>query len=490
MIPVFSHPLKTRASAFAMLDRNFLSISLTLSLFLALALTASGVDSPRPNIVVMLSDDMGWQQVGYNGGLDGVPTPAIDSIAREGIKLTQFYVQPVCSPTRGAFMTGRYPWKNGTEVRPTATAKQGMLLDERTIAEALHDAGYATWMIGKWHLGEWQSQHLPLQRGFDYHYGHYSALIDCFTHTRGGVLDWHRNEEPVIEEGYSSFLLAAEAAKLIKGHDGKKPFFLYVPFNAVHGPHQAPEEYLKKYKHLGAPGAQRAQLECMDIAIGQVLKAIDDKGIRDDTLVIYTNDNGGTKITSNGPYRGFKSDFHEGGMRVPFAARWPGHIQAGSSSDEMAHVVDLFPTFCSLAGASISGGQPLDGMDIWDVLSKNAKSPRKEFAPSIMVLRQGDWKLIEEGAKYYSWPKQELQLYNIKNDPYETNNLAGKNPDLVKKLRARLLEYRKEARPGEPEERIPGFPVAVYGEQENAKYGDAVKARVAELGLLEKDATR
>jgi arylsulfatase A-like enzyme len=461
----------------------------TLCLFLSLALAAFAADAPRPNIVVMLSDDMGWQQVGYNGGLDGVPTPAIDSLARDGVKLTQFYVQPVCTPTRGAFMTGRYPWKNGTEVRPTATSKHGMLRDERTIAEAMRDAGYATWMVGKWHLGEWQHHHLPLQRGFEHHYGHYSALIDSFTHTRGGVLDWHRNGEPVIEEGYSSFLLATEAAKLIKAHDGKKPFFLYIPFNAVHGPHQAPEEYLRKYEHLGRVGPQRAQMECMDIAIGQVLKAIDDRGIRDDTLVIYTNDNGGTRNTSNGPYRGFKSDFHEGGMRVPFAARWPGHIKAGSASDEMVHVVDLFPTFCGLVGASADGGLRLDGLDVWDVLAEGADSPRTEIAPSLMVLRQGDWKLIEEGATYYGWPKQELQLYNIKNDPGEKKNLAAQKPKLVERMHVRLLQHQMDARKGEPVERIPGFPVAVYGERENAEHGEAVKARVAELGLVDKDVT-
>ncbi|MDA0346293.1 MAG: sulfatase-like hydrolase/transferase [Verrucomicrobia bacterium] len=152
--------------------------------------------SSRPNIVIFLSDDMGWEQAGYNGSKED-PTPAIDSIARDGVKLTQFYVQPVCSPTRACLMTGRYDWKNGMELRPTATSQHGMLSDERTLAEGIREAGYATWMVGKWHLGEWQHHHLPNQRGFDHHYGHYSALIDSFTHARGDV------SEPVgIIPGY------------------------------------------------------------------------------------------------------------------------------------------------------------------------------------------------------------------------------------------------------------------------------------------------
>ncbi|MEO0250556.1 MAG: sulfatase-like hydrolase/transferase [candidate division WOR-3 bacterium] len=208
------------------------------------AASRAAAKAPRPNIVIFLSDDMGWGQVGYNGGKE-VPTPNIDRIAREGVKLTQFYVQPVCTPSRSCLLTGRYAWKTGTERRPSTASRQGMLRDERTVAEALRDAGYATWMVGKWHLGEWQSHHLPLARGFEHHYGFYGALIDSFTHTREGILDWHRNGVPVIEEGYSTFLFAEEARRLIAQHDRKRPFFLYVPFNAVHGPNQAPPEYFK-----------------------------------------------------------------------------------------------------------------------------------------------------------------------------------------------------------------------------------------------------
>ena len=432
---------------------------------------------PRPNFVVFLSDDMGWEQVGFNGGQE-VPTPNIDRIAAEGVKLTQFYVQPVCSPTRACLMTGRYAWKNGMEVRPTAESRHGMLLDERTIAEALREAGYRTWMVGKWHLGEWQRPHLPLQRGFDHHYGHYSALIDSFTHMRGPVLDWHRNGRPVVEEGYSTFLLAEEAARLIGEHDDQEPFFLYLPFNAVHGPHQAPEEYLAKYRHLGRPGPQRAQLECMDAAVGRVLSALERKGVLDSTLVMFTNDNGGTRITSNGPYRGFKSHYHEGGVRVPAAIRWPGRVPAGSSSDAMLHAVDLFPTLAGLAGARTDASLPLDGLDAWGAISRGDKSPRREIVHSLEVIRLGDWKLIEEGASYYGWAEQPLQLFNIREDPYEKVNLADHQGEKVVELRERLAYHREFVREAEQLERIPGYPPVVYGEVESAVFGQALRSKL------------
>ena len=436
--------------------------------------------APRPNIVLFLSDDMGHDQVGFTGGKE-VPTPAIDSIARDGVQLTQFYVQPVCTPSRGCLMTGRYAWKNGTETRPSTLAAFGMLKDERTIAEALRNAGYATWMCGKWHLGEWQTAHLPTSRGFDHHYGFYGAVIDSFTHTRDGILDWHRNRKPLIEEGYSSFLLADEACRLIRQHDVKTPFFLYLPFNAVHGPNQAPDEYLKKYAHLGRTGPQRAQLECMDIAVGRVLKAIKDKGIEGNTLVMFTNDNGGPqRMTTNGPYRDGKSAYHEGGVRVPAAIRWRGRIKPGTKSDAMLHAVDLFPTFSHLAGAEENKGLPLDGVNAWDAIASGGKSPRTEIVHSLEVIRQGDWKLIEEGASYYNWGGQPLQLYNIPQDPSEKNNLAGDKPDLVKELRERLAYHKQFARPEEPHDRIPERPVT-YGEEENAKYGMALRDRVAEI---------
>jgi arylsulfatase A-like enzyme len=425
---------------------------------------------------VFLSDDMGWEQVGFTGGVE-VKTPNIDRIAREGVALTQFYVQPVCSPTRACLMTGRYAWKNGGEIRPTARSSHGMLRDERTIAEALREAGYATWMTGKWHLGEWFTDHLPTSRGFDHHYGQYGASIDSFTHRRGEVLDWHRNRKPVIEEGYSTFLLADECVRLIRAHDAAKPFFLYVPFNAAHAPHLAPEEYVRKYETLGRQAAQRAQVECMDIAVGRVMEAIREKGIDGRTLVMFTNDNGGPHL-KNGPYKGEKSAYHEGGIRVPAAMRWPGAIRPDTKTAAMLHVTDLFPTFCGLAGAVAERALPLDGRDAWAAIAKSGASPRKEIAHSTAVLRDGDWKLIEEGTSYYNWPNQPLQLYDIERDPGETRNLASERPEIVKRLRERLAHHKRFAREGEKIASIPNFPPAVYGEEEERLYGADVRKRL------------
>ena len=437
-----------------------------------------------PNILVFLSDDMGWGQPGFNGGTE-VTTPNMDRIAIEGVKLTQFYVQPVCTPTRGSLLTGRYDWKNGTETRVALRDSQGMLTDERTIAEALGDAGYATWIVGKWHLGQWSQEHLPLQRGFDHHYGHYSGAIDSFTlhrgRNRGRILDWHRNGRPVVESGYSTFLLADEAVQLIERHDGSHPFFLYLPFNAVHNPNDAPQEYIDLYSDSSYP-EQRGQLKAMDDAIGQVLDALDEKGVLDDTLIMFLNDNGGTHRAGwNEPYRGKKSEYHEGGIRVPAVLRWPDEIPAGSESDALLHVVDLFPTFAGLAGADTTSDLPLDGLDAWKAIAEGAESPRTELVYSLDVIRVGDWKLIDEGIDYYGWTTDAPELYNIAEDPYEATNLAASETAKVAELLARLAYHRPFARDGEAVQSIPDHPPDVYGEEENTAFGAAARRAVTQL---------
>ncbi len=456
----------------------------TLGAAFSAAVTVQDDDAPRPNILVLLSDDMGWGQPGFNGGTE-VATPNMDRIASEGVKLTQFYVQPLCTPTRAALLTGRYPWKNGTELRASLSARNGMLTDERTLAEALGDAGYATWIVGKWHLGQWQSAHLPLQRGFDHHYGHYSGEINSFTLHRGrnhrGILDWHRNERPVVESGYSTFLMAREAIQLIERHDDVNPFFLYLPFNAVHNPNDAPQEYIDLYSGSSEP-KQRAQLKAMDVAIGQVLDALEQKGVLDDTLVMFLNDNGGTPTAGwNAPYRGKKSEFHEGGIRVPAVLRWPEAIPAGSESDALLHVADLFPTLAGLADADTGAGLPLDGLDVWAAVSGDADSPRTEVVYSLDVIRMGDWKLIDEGIDHYGFTTDAPELYNIADDPYETTNLAAANTATVAMLRARLEHHAQFARAGEPFSEIPNHPPDVYGEDENTAFGRQAYRAVTQL---------
>lgn len=416
--------------------------------------------SDRPNILVMLCDDMGWGQPGYQGGTR-VPTPNLDRLAEDGVRLTQFYAQSVCSPTRACLLTGRYPFRNGMEERTHANDVAGMLLDERTLAEALKEAGYFTAITGKWHLGEWKKAHLPMQRGFDHQYGHYSALIDSFRHTREAVLDWHRNEQPLNEEGYSTYLIADEVESLLRQHNNSNPFFMYVPFNAVHGPHQAPREVLRKYKGRGR--RQAAQLDCMDVAIGRILDALDENGYAENTLVIFFNDNGGPPLVGNAPYRGTKGEFYEGGVRVTCVMKWPGEISPGSKVDEPLHVVDLYPTLINLAGASLKQELPVDGLDAWPTVSRGRPSPRSEIvynvpgAPrsSVPAIRQGNVKLVGE------------ELYDVAKDPGEENDLADRYPDKVRKLQKRLDELAEQRRPPEEHRPIPGYPPAVYGKEEN-----------------------
>ena len=451
----------------------------------------------RPNILVFVSDDMGWGQPGFNGGTE-VETPHMDRLADEGVKLTQFYVQPVCAPTRASLFTGRYAWKTGSADNPDSRMDDGLLLDERTIAEALRDSSYATWLVGKWQAGYWGSERLPLQRGFDHHYGFYDGFIDSYKHVRPWkgwheILDWHRNGRPVVESGYSTFLLAEEASQLIERHDGSRPFFLYLAFNAPHDPFQAPPEYIAQFSHLPydlETRKQRAMVKAMDDAIGQVMDALERRGVLDETLVMFLNDNGGvSEAGGNSPYRGLKRSYLEGGIRVPAVMRWPSRITAGSASDALMHVADLFPTFAGLAGADTGGGLPLDGLDVWEAIANGAESPREEVVLSLDVIRVGDWKLLEEDGEFAKSDKSSpLQLYNIAEDPYETMNLASSETARVAELRERLVYHRPFARDAEPGAPIPGLdsrdstddrPV-MFGEEENTEFGTAVQTALTQ----------
>src|SRR5688500_10406489 len=302
----------------------------------------------RPNVVVIVADDMGFADAGFNGCTD-IKTPNLDRLAASGVRLEQWYVQPVCSPTRAALMTGRYPMRHGLQVgvvRPWA--QYGLPLEERTLAQALQQAGYATAISGKWHLGHFQPAYLPTRRGFDQQYGHYNGALDFFTHERDGGFDWHRNERVSRYEGYATHLIAREALWVIEAHDAARPLFLYVPFNAVHSPYQAPETYAAPYSHLkGNRRIYAGMLAAMDEAIGQIIAALEKKGLRDNTLIFFCSDNGGPApgvITSNGPLRAGKGTVYEGGIRVPAVAAWTGRIKPGTIVKEPLHIVDWYPT--------------------------------------------------------------------------------------------------------------------------------------------------
>ena len=449
----------------------------SMPLFLLLMTTAVIADSKQPNIVVILADDMNRHHPGFNGG--PVETPNLDRLALEGTRLTEFYVHSVCSPTRAAFLTGRYPFRNGMEERSHGNDVAGMLTDERTLAEAFQDAGYFTAIIGKWHLGNWHKHHLPMQRGFDYQYGLYGALISYYGKARDRYYDWHRNEQTIREEGYSTDLIARECGRVIASYDGKKPMFLYVPFNAVHGPNEAPPELTEKYQAIveeqsrKLPPSQKsflalkyAMLESMDVAIGSILNDLEARGVLDNTLVVFFNDNGGRK--ENHPYRGGKGDTFEGGVRVPCIFRWPGNVPANRSAAGMVHVVDLFPTLLSQANGSLQQKLPLDGMDMWDVITGDRESPRTEVVHSlpgehsdtgVMSIRHGIYKLVGK------------ELFDIEQDPAETRDLAAEHPRVYQSLRKRIRDLEAERRPPEIHTNISktiDTPLLVFGKEENA----------------------
>lgn len=429
---------------------------LVLSIILAVA-GGAGFGGERPDIVVLLADDLGYADVGFNGGKQ-IKTPNIDKLADGGARLAQFYVQPVCSPTRAALMTGRYPMHYGLQVgviRPWA--QYGLPLDERLLPQALRESGYSTAMCGKWHLGSFDKNYWPCARGFEHHYGHLLGAIDYFKHTRDGKDDWWRDGEPCNDKGYSTHLLSREAVRIIQTQPKDKPLFLYVAFNAVHSPHQVPEEYTKPYADLkGGRRTYAGMLAAMDEGIGQILKALDDSGRRKNALIIFSSDNGGPapgKLTDNGSLRAGKGTLYEGGVHVCSCVAWEGHIKPGVI-DQPIHMVDWYPTLLKLAGAPLEQKLPIDGQDVLPVLMEGKPSTHTEFllnsTPDNGALRAGDWKLVVNGQiadaedekdggnkKKKRSGKAAEELFNLREDMRETKNLASEYPEKVKELRAR-----------------------------------------------------
>lgn len=421
---------------------------------------AGAQDSPRPHIVHIISDDQGWRDVGFHGSPD-IRTPNLDRLAAAGAKLEQFYVTPLCTPTRAALLTGRYPFRYGLQsfVLP-ASGTYGLPTDERLLPQTLKEAGYRTAILGKWHVGHADPKFWPLQRGFDQQYGYLTSEIDYFKHEVMGVPDWWRNGEAVREEGYSTTLLGDEAVRLIRGHDPARPLYLYLAFNAPHTPYQAPREYLDRYAGVADPTRRTyaAMITAMDDQIGRVVAALDEAKLRDRTLILFHSDNGGLRnpkiagqtpakpVADNGPFRGGKGSLYEGGSRVVALANWPGHIEAGATVDGLIHAVDLYPTFVTLAGGRLDQGKPLDGMDVWATISRGEPSPRTEVVynvePSTAAIRQGNWKLVWR----VSLPAA-AELFNLADDPHETTDLAAKHPDKVAALQGRVVKLAAEMAP-------------------------------------------
>jgi len=433
---------------------------LWLLLALPPAWPAAAQPAPRPNIVYIVADDQGWKDVGFHGS--DIATPNLDRLAAGGARLEAFYAQPMCTPSRAALMTGRYPHRYGlqTLVIPS-NGRYGLATDEKLLPAVLADAGYRTAIVGKWHLGHTERKYWPLQRGFQTQYGPLLGEIDYFTHDAHGVRDWYRQEKPLTEKGYATELIGSEAVRWLGQQNAKQPFFLYLAFTAPHAPYQAPQRLLERYAAIADPArrAYAAMITSMDEQIGRVVAALDAKGLRENTLIVFQSDNGGprdarltgeidmsksTIPADNGPWRDGKGSLYEGGVRVVALANWPGRIPAGTVVQAPLHVVDMLPTLAGLAGAPLAGTKPLDGLDQWAAIAEGRPSARSEVVidvePFRAALRDGDWKLVWQATL-----PSRVELYDLKADPGEKNDLAAAQPERVARMQQRLQEQAREA---------------------------------------------
>lgn len=414
-----------------------------------------------PNILFIVADDLGWSDVGWHGGFS--QTPQMDKLAREGIELDQHYVQPVCTPTRTALMSGRYPGRFGPHTLAPSNLR-AMPLGTVTLASALKSVGYRTYQSGKWHLGartEWG----PTAFGFDHGYGTLTGAADPWTHKyRKGPYEetWHRDGKLLHEAGNATELIAAEALRRIE--ERKSPWFVYVPFHAVHTPVDAPQEFRRLYEGIrfhDDPEKHESRLRMaamvsqLDAKIGQFVAALEKTGQRENTLIVFTSDNGGIESlknayvgevgdsplnSENDPLRGQKGELYEGGIRVCAFVNWPGKLAPRKSATPM-HVVDWFPTLASLVGYKSEADLKWDGVNQWPALTGTISNPPPRTIYIAMngghALRHGDWKLIVSG-------KKTPQLFNIATDPYERQDLAKSEPEQVADLRRRLAEHQAQ----------------------------------------------
>ncbi len=421
---------------------------------------AAKADAQKPNIVIIVADDLGWKDVGYHGG--NIATPNLDRLASEGVQLENWHVAPLCSPTRAGLMTGRWPIRYGMgESVITPWRKWGLPTTEHTIADLLAAAGYERrGVVGKWHLGHYKRELLPLNRGFTSFYGHYNGAFDYFTHKREGELDWHRNSETSHDKGYSTDLIGREAAVFIDESPADKPFFLYVPFNAPHNPFQAKAADIAKYAQVKEENRRiySAMVDSMDQAIGVVLGALEQKKVADNTFVLFFSDNGAVSLGNNKPWRSGKGSVYEGGVRTPALVRWPaGGIGGGGKIDGMMGMIDVYPTVKRLAGVASKDRNQLDGIDVLDVMRGKVKAPVRDWfsyiaqgRPEQTAVCDDTWKLVVTQGSVLdvmldggdpNAPK--VELFRLDRDPSESKTLLNDHPDVAAAMLKRLQAFRR-----------------------------------------------
>lgn len=415
-------------------------------LFTAVALMAcvSPAQAARPqtNVILILADDLGYGDVGYHGCRD-VPTPHIDSLARDGVRFTSGYApHPFCSPTRAALLTGRYQHRFGHENNPPWAPDNdeiGLPVDQVTLPELLRKAGYATGIIGKWHLGGAPCFH-PRKRGFTDFYG-FLGGGHMYLPGRKGAAEYNaplqHNGRTFEESGYLTDVFSREAVRFVEAHEDQ-PFFLYLSYNAVHGPLQATARYLERFQSI--PDERRrtyaAMLSAMDDGIGLLLERLRDLKLEESTLIFFMSDNGGppaANASSNEPLRGTKGQVFEGGIRVPFLARWKGHLSPGRKFQAPVSGMDLFPTMLAACGVEIPKTLPLDGVNLLPHLrGDQSGTPHERLfwrvgGGSGWAVREGKWKCVRppDGARL---------LFDVENDLSEQTDLADARPEVVERL--------------------------------------------------------
>ena len=438
---------------------------------------APGDARAEPNIVFLLADDLGWADVAFHGGY--APTPNLDRLARESVEVTRHYVAAMCSPTRACLLTGRYWSRFGIL---SADNRRAFSWETMTLPRALKSAGYDTALMGKWHLGsksEWGPNHF----GFDHAYGSLAGGVGPWNHFyKEGEFSrtWHRNGRLITEEGHVTDLITNEAAAWIATRTDA-PFFLYVAFTAVHLPLKEPQAWLDRVPATIRGEVARhyaASAMHLDDSVGRIISALEKAGKRENTLLVFTSDNGGTDaenndtsypaggypsgriLGKNAPWRGGKRDLYEGGIRVPTIVSWPGRLAHGTREQPM-HVADWMPTLCALAGYQPDKDLKWDGMNLWPWISGAATAPAARLlywtTERASAVRDGDWKLIEHHGG--DGEAARTELFDLSQDPRETVDLAGRMPEKVGELKRKMATIARAdrdamvaapARPGSP----------------------------------------
>lgn len=433
------------------------ALCVAIALFPAPASAQKG-DNQRPNIVLIITDDVGYGDLGSYGAPD-VKTPNIDRLARGGVRLTDFYANgATCTPTRAGLISGRYQQRFGLEqplgAQGAVDAERGLSPTGRSLPQLLKNNGYATALIGKWHLG-WKSEFSPTAHGFDYFFGFKSGYVDYYQHTAGGnsplKADLFENDRPVEVPGYLTDLITERSVRFIE-QNSKRPFFIDVSYNAAHWPYQRPDEPTTSRdnaRHLGPfdePTNTRADyvamIERADQGIGRILQALDKSSLREKTIVIFTNDNGGEWLSRNTPLFHHKGSVWEGGIRVPAIIRWPGRIRAGRVSRQVGITMDLTVSILAATGTSVPPEAQLEGINLLPVLEGRAPQIERTLfwritgARSQQAVRSGEWKLLLDGGR--------AMLFNLRTDVGERNNLIGQRSDIARRLRPLLTAWQED----------------------------------------------